>query len=204
MADIIKSRQHDGKEVMEQFRKIVTALNQKRKADLLSPLTITLGDEFQGVVNTIENGIHIIFEMEESILEMNVEIKLRYVLVYGEIETKINPKMAYEMLGQGLTNAREKLNGLKTDHKRFFVSLGSGIESKEIFINKLFLIYQNFVDSWKSKDRKIVSFFLKFDDYKIVAKKMKVDKSSAWRRKKSLHIEEYINTKEIIIFVLNS
>lgn len=204
MADIIKSRLHDGKEIMEQFRKIVYRLNQNRKADLLSPLTITLGDEFQGVVNTIENGIHIILEMEELILEMNLEIKLRYVLVFGEIETKINPKIAFEMLGKGLTSAREKLNGLKTDHNRFFVSLGSENELKEVYINKLFLIYQNFVDSWKTKDRKMVSYFLQLNDYKTVAKKMKVDKSSAWRRKKSLHIEEYLNTKEIIIFVLKS
>jgi hypothetical protein len=171
---------------------------------LISPLTITLGDEFQGLTNTMENGIKTIFDVEEIIIDKQYDFKLRYVLAYGKIDTAINNKIAYEMLGEGLTKARKDLNSLKNKDPRFLIRLSKYEEKKEQFLNKAFLIYQNFVDSWKEKDLEIVKEFLLHEDYKIVAQNVNINQSNAWRRKKSLNIQEYKNIKEIILFILNS
>jgi hypothetical protein len=53
------------------------------------------------------------------------------------------------------------------------------------------------------KDLEIVKEFFLNEDYKIVAQKVNIDQSNAWRRKKSLNILEYNNIKKIILFILN-
>lgn len=203
MADIIRSGQHEPGKLMAQFKQVVDRVNVKFRKALISPLTITLGDEFQGVADTMENGIRIIFHMEETIIEGNLPIKLRYVLYHGKIETPINKKSAHGMLGEGLTKARMELNGMKTESHRFSIRW-SGRDEQEENMNNAFLIYQNFVDSWKPKDLRTVSAFLREDDYKTVAEALKIDRSSAWRRKKSLNIAEYEKIKGLILFLVKT
>ncbi|MBA4258942.1 MAG: hypothetical protein C0446_07245 [Chitinophaga sp.] len=204
MADIINSGSKNSKLLMMEFKEIVSIINNANSKNLISPLTITLGDEFQGLANTMENAIKTIFDIEEKIVGKKYDLKLRYVLLYGKIDTEINNTVAYEMLGDGLTNARKELNSLKNKESRFQVRLNINEIKKEQYLNKAFLIYQKFVDSWKEKDLKIVKEFLLNNDYKIVAQNVNIDQSNAWRRKKSLNIQEYNDIKQIILFILKA
>ena len=198
MADIINSREKNAQLLMEQFKDVISKVNILQNKNLCSPLTITLGDEFQGVVKDLENCIETIFLIEESILESSYDIKLRYVLNYGEIETEINSNIAHAMLGSGLTNTRKQLNLLKSKNFRFMILLDDKRIRLQERLNKSFVIYQSFIDSWKLKDYKIASEFLENKDYKIVAQKVNLDKSTAWRRKISLNINEYFTIKNLI------
>jgi hypothetical protein len=201
MADIIESGKKDSKQLMSSFKQTINSINQSNDT-LVSPLTITLGDEFQGIVETVYDAIKIIFQIEEFILQNQFEFKLKYVLNFGKIETDINTNIAYEMLGEGLTIARERLNKLKKDDERFLILLGAEQSQLETIVNKLFVIYQNLVDSWKSKDYRIVSEFIKKVDYKSVAKIVGIDESNAWRRRRSLNIKEYEVIKDVILTLL--
>lgn len=201
MADIINSGKKDSRLLMSQLKDIVGSTNKKGK--LVSPLTITLGDEFQGITGSVADGIKTILEIEELIITNQFDLKLRYVLNYGKIDTKINTKTAYEMLGQGLTEARKNLNELKNEDGRFLILLGDKMKDLADLINQTFIIYQSFVDSWKTNDYPIVAEFLKTNDYKVVAEKVKLDRSSAWRRRKSLKMQEYETIKNIILTLLN-
>ena len=49
MADVVKSRDQEPVAMMQAFHSLVRDLNTSFGCRLLSPLTITLGDEFQGV-----------------------------------------------------------------------------------------------------------------------------------------------------------
>ncbi|WP_194976821.1 SatD family protein [Aquiflexum lacus] len=197
MADIKGSSKVPAEKLMKQFRALVGKVNTDRKENIKSPLTITLGDEFQGVIDTFENGIKIIFELEEEIVSSEFDFKLRYVLLEGQIDTEINEDIAYQMLGSGLTSARKDLEELKKGDRRFLIK--SDKDPKDVYLNKAFNIYQNFVDSWKEKA--LVKEFLNFDDYKIVAKHIGLDPSNAWRRKRSLNIVEYKDIKDLILVI---
>ncbi len=201
MADIKGSSKVPAEKLMKQFRALVDKINTNRKENIMSPLTITLGDEFQGIIDTFENGIRIIFELEECIVSSEFDFKLRYVLLEGQIDTEINEDIAYQMMGNGLTLARKELEELKKGNSRFLIKLDN--DPKEVYLNKAFNIYQNFVDSWKVKDRTLVKEFLNSDDYKIVAKQVGLDPSNAWRRKKSLNIVEYKDIKDLILVMQN-
>lgn len=201
MADVKDSGKKDPKILMANFKKLIAEINTKQKTYIISPLTITLGDEFQCVAKNVVEATNLIYSMEELIVKKQFDFKLKYVVNYGQIDTKINKKIAYEMLGQGLTDARRYLNEIKKEDTRFLIQ-GNKNEELTHLANNAFLIYQSIVDSWKSKDLKTVSAFLLYGDYKKVAAHIKTDTSSAWRRKKSLKINEYLAIKEIITFLI--
>ena len=195
MADIIKSSDRVSNVLMESFRQLVEGVNQQYEEMIVSPMTITLGDEFQGVVKNLSAGIKLIIAFEEKGIELGLDFKMRYVLGQGAIDTPINKETAYGMMGPGLTETRKYLNAMKKTGKRFEFM----IDEKEAEpISDLFFIYQFFVDSWNKKDLKVVSTFLKLEDYKSVSTVLKKDPSSMWRRERNLGIKEYQVCKKLI------
>jgi hypothetical protein len=199
MADLIDSRKKESNETINNLKDIVNYVNKEWSTQILSPLTITLGDEFQGVIKSLKDAYKIIFALEEQIIKRNLHFKLRYVIHWGEIETPINDKVAHEMLGSGLTTAREKLNELKTSKRRFFVLLDNDTRNNQEIMNDLFTLYENYVDQWKSKEYHIVKEFLLERNYQEVAKNLSMNISSAWRRNKTLNMEEYFICRKLIL-----
>lgn len=196
MADVVDSHNFEGKELMGWLQELVKFTNRIFSHAIQSPLTITLGDEFQGVVDHPVNAVTMLFAMEEWIIENEWDFKLRYVIVEGKIDTVINRKSAHEMIGEGLTQARKKLGEMKKDPYRMYISIQD--TKKTTTVSKSMLLAQHFIDSWHPKDRTTVSGFLNGLDYKELAKKLGKDDSSVWRRRKSLAIEEYLVCKSLI------
>jgi len=201
MADVVDSHEFEGKGLMNQFQELVKFINQVFYDAIESPLTITLGDEFQGVIDQTNNAVAMVFAMEEWIIENEWDFKLRYVIVEGEIATEINKESAHEMLGEGLTLARQQLGAMKKETDRFKVILANKTLSSRL--SKSLLLAQHFIDSWQPKDRKTVAGFLNGLDYKELAKKLGKDDSSVWRRRKSLAIEAYKTSKALTEELLN-
>jgi hypothetical protein len=195
MADIIKSRETDLVLTAQLLKSLCVHINNKYKKSILSPLTITLGDEFQGVVDSAKTGLLIIIEMEEVILKNEIDFKLRYVLLYGRIETKINTQTAYEMLGEGLTDARHILTAAKKEKYRFYIH---GTANADLSDN-LFRIYQSILDDWKIKDYVLITSMITDNNNKFTAEKTGKNPSQIWKRKKTLKIEEYQILKKLIL-----
>ncbi len=196
MADIIESSKREPGRLMADFKKVVEHINEVYKKSILSPLTITLGDEFQGVINGAEAAFQIIFAWEEELLKLKSPFKLRYVLVEGKIDTPLNRKNAHAMLGSGLTEARTMLASMKSSKSRFAVKFQDAHASKKITL--ALHVLQGITDRWTPLQKKIAHLFLELGDYKVVANKLGKDASAIWRRKNSLLIEEYINLKKLI------
>jgi hypothetical protein len=196
MEDIINSRKYKASTLMDDFKKTCNTINHDFRGAFLSPITITLGDEFQSIVSSLKEGIDIIINFEEKIIFTRKYFKLRFVLHYGDIETQINPDKAYEMLGAGLTEARNMLEVEKHKDKRFIIDVDNSKLSLQL--NLAFFLFQSIVDKWKYKDYSTISAFLKYKDYKKVAKVIKKDVSSVWRREKGLKINEYTSAKELL------
>ncbi len=195
MADVINSRKLKGKIVAEKLAAIVTNANKSFKKNILSPLTITLGDEFQAVLDSPETAIRIIISIEEQMISINCPFKLRYAFHSGEIETSLNKKIAHGMIGKGLTKTREILDDVKKDNERFFIFSNK----TDKVLNNFFILYRSFVDKWKQKDFKTITLFIKNDDYKTVAKLNHTTASAMWKKKKALSIKEYNIIKQLIL-----
>jgi hypothetical protein len=75
MADIIDSRKFNSKELISDFKRLANFINKKWEKVIVSPITITLGDEFQSVIDTEMNAVRIIFEIEEFIIKSKFQFK---------------------------------------------------------------------------------------------------------------------------------
>ena len=200
MADVINSRESQQSDLMKDFKRVVTNVNQGSKAKILSPLTITLGDEFQGIAKDLQSAIEIIIQLEEEIIDKKANFALRYVLVEGEIETSINTSIAYEMLGSGLTMARNYLSESKSANDRFHIVIKDKMKSK--ILNDGLRVFQGIVDEWDiDKDHELINYFLKYKDYKVVAEKLKRTRSVIWKRERSAKIKEYFSLKNVILYL---
>lgn len=203
MADIISSRQGNQQLLMQGFKEITTLIKRKHSKKFLSPITITLGDEFQSVLATLDDAITILIEIEELLIKKATAFKLRYTITQGKIDTTINHKTGYGMMGGGLTQARENLAALKQTKNRFSISLyNAGLSGT---LTNCFNLYQHFIDSWKlKKDARLIATLIDKKDYKTVAALLQKDRSLVWKRNKNLKIDLYFSLKQIIHYTASA
>jgi hypothetical protein len=196
MADVKDSRLKKGDKLMSDFKSVVNEASIEYKSSFVSPITITLGDEFQSIVKTLSEGINIVLNMEEYRIYKQIDFELRYVIYQGEIDTEINTTIAHEMVGEGLANARETLQMLKKMNQNYYVYLENHTKSK--YLNQLLFLYHSEVNSWRKKDYEIISYFLAGNNYRQIAKMINHDASSVWRKERTLKMKEYFTIKELI------
>jgi hypothetical protein len=109
MGDLVGSeRARSVKAVHDAFNKTINSANKSWAAEIESPLTITLGDEFQGLLRTLMHAWAVASELRLRLLVAN--ISCRFVIGTTKLETPVNPKEAWNMMGSGLAEARDKLN----------------------------------------------------------------------------------------------
>jgi len=198
MADVIRSRVEDQARLIADFSRLCDAANRTFRARLESPLTITLGDEFQCVPDSWLHGVELILHLEEESIRRGLGFRMRYVLVRGLIETPINRKIGYGMLGAGLTHARELLQEAKKSTARF--RLEGGPEPGTTFLNRLFVVYSSLRDAWRpAADFALVAAFLDEDDYRTVARSLGKNPSQIWKRRRSLQVVPYLALRKTIL-----
>jgi hypothetical protein len=196
MADVIKSTRLSSSHLMLAFKETALRINREISEAFYSPITITLGDEFQSVVRSLRRGADVILRFEESLIKERENFQMRYVLNYGDINTPINKIAAYGMLGPGLLETRSLLEKLKNSRDRFLFQFeNDGLAEK---LNMIFRLYQMVVDGWRPRDYPVVAEFLREKDYKIVAERLNKDKSLMWKRERSLNISAYLTIKELV------
>ncbi|QNX09457.1 hypothetical protein IC784_04505 [Acinetobacter seifertii] len=200
MADIIDSREKDELILMWQFKDLVHDINYIYRNKISSPLTITLGDEFQGIISDLENLIQILFYIEEQIIKRGFIFKLRYAVSESDIDhINLNTYASYGMLSEGLIKTREALNHGKKYKSRFNFLLKNMDEKKALKLELLFSCYQAKIDSWDIKDKDIIKEYLDNNrDYKGIASVLNMYDSTIWKKLNRLDIETYINLKRLI------
>jgi len=196
MGDVIRSRDYDLEKLAEELKELVQSANRNLRCKTLSPYTITLGDEFQGVTQSLESGIETLFYFEEQRLARQWDFSVRYVLHHGKIDTEINPETSYGMLGEGLTRARNQLASKKRDRKRFQVSL----DDRELGdqINRLFEVISGITDRWKTDDFALIHDMIRNENDQEVGDIHGKDRSQIYKRRKTLLVKEYTLLKESI------
>ncbi len=118
MGDLILSTKAPSIQALHRaFNDAVSEANRRHRTKLDSPLTITLGDEFQGLAASLSDGLTIIRELRRKLLADRVGC--RFVLGFVRIETPVNRSKAWNMMGPGLADAREILLEKKRRLTRF-------------------------------------------------------------------------------------
>lgn len=95
--------------VQDELKACLKSLNAKKREGVLSPYTITLGDEFQAVFSGPDRLFHDAFRIMKAIHP----VAMRFSFGIGRIDTKINPKQAIGMDGPAFHLARAAIEQLK-------------------------------------------------------------------------------------------
>jgi SatD family (SatD) len=174
IGDIVNSQSISRRsEIQEKLNNIFKKLNNHKS--LLSPYTITLGDEFQAVYNKADLIFSHIWQISLAIYPL----KIRFSLGVGDITTKINKKQAIGMDGPAFYNARNGLNILKETGFLFIITADE-LKSKEIIKQSLFLI-SHLSGNWKKSRLDILT--LLFENFSVmeISKKLKITDKAVYK-----------------------
>ncbi len=197
MSDIRYLGSNSKETVNKEMKNVIAVINKIHKKHFITPLDMVVPNEFQGITNSLQGSLEILFDIEECIIENNLDFKLKHVLYHDTIETVQSKHSAYERLGFGLIDARERLQLIKKTDSRFLIATSN--EKTSLYLNNLFLIYEDYVDSWKKGDYEYVKAFFNHMNYKEVSELFNINISSGWRREKSLKMKQYYTIKEMIL-----
>ena len=197
MGDVIGSSKQDVTELRRGFMGLVSLCNQELEHNIVSPYTVTLGDEFQGIATSLRTMIEAIFFMEETILREGLAFRVRYVAVHGEVDTPINRSIAHTMMGAGLTKARKILTDKRRGNPRFHFDLSDDHTMDQL--NRLFLAIDGLTGRWNTRDGLLVFDMLANPHNEEVGLKHGKNRTQIWKRRKHLLVEEYRALKEAIV-----
>lgn len=196
MGDIVGSSKQDPLELTQAFKSLVSSCNETLEQQILSPYTITLGDEFQGIARSLRGLLGSIFYIEEQRIQRQYDFKIRFVGHYGKIQTPINTAIAYEMMGPGLAHARSLLSSKRRERPRFIFDFPE--QQYAQFLNRLFRVMDGIIDKWKVSDYPLISDMLADASDQEVGDKHSKNRSQIWKRRKHLLVEEYQLLKEVV------
>ncbi|MES2515171.1 MAG: hypothetical protein V4580_13550 [Bacteroidota bacterium] len=185
------------KGIEKELQNVISVINKIHKKNFITSLDLLPPDEFQGITNNLQASLEMIFDIEECIIENNLGFKLKHVIYHDTVKVGQSKYTAYERLGFSLIDARQRLQSIKKTDSRFLIATSN--EKTSLYLNNLFLIYEDYLDSWKRSDYEFVKAFLNNMSYKEVSELFDINLSSGWRREKSLKMKQYYTIKEMIL-----
>jgi SatD family (SatD) len=197
MGDIVHSRAYDGRQLMREFTTLIGSCNTELSAGILSPYTVTIGDEFQGVARSLEWSVRTIIYLEEARLKGEVPFTLRYVVHYGDVATDVNRGVAYGMLGSGLAQAREQLADKRRGRPRFCFDLPNRQLASQL--RQLFEVMSSLTRNWKTADAGLIFDMLASGNNDEIANDHGKNRSQIWKRRRSLFVDEYKALRQIVL-----
>lgn len=164
IADIKNSRKISNRdEVQKQLFDTLEYINIKFHNDIKSNFTITLGDEFQGVLKNGEHLIRIILEIERKMRP----IEFRFGIGIGKITTDINPSSSIGADGPGYYLAREAIQEVqRNESKREVSATNIKIQTDEEngkvseLVNTVFTLLNAIRMGWNENQNQIADYMI--------------------------------------------
>lgn len=168
IGDIVDSRQiKDRKKIQQKFKKVLEDINKKYIEDIASKFTITLGDEFQGLLKNRSNIMNIICEIEMAM----APTKLRFGVGIGDINTEINLDYSSEIDGPAYHRARRMIKEVESKENQYaerqsnimICSEESNAEIDEL-LNSILSLSTALKSKWTDRQQEIIYAYLSNDE----------------------------------------
>ncbi|NLX76554.1 MAG: hypothetical protein GXZ01_04165 [Clostridiaceae bacterium] len=183
IGDIRNSKKiKDREDVQVKLRNTLGSINDKYAQDIASRFTITLGDEFQGLLLDGKNLMSIVTEIERKMYPA----KIRFGIGIGDIVTDINPELSIGADGPAYHKARQAIEFLRQNERRkeaavtdirFETDGGDSICIE--LINTVTSLITAIKNSWTDRQREAIWDMMEHDDTQAnVAKRLGIRQSS--------------------------
>lgn len=164
IGDIVDSKKIINREVTQKkFKNILAEINLKYSNDIASKFTITLGDEFQGLLKNRKNIMNIIYE-----IEMAMEpLELRFGIGIGDISTELNFSNSFEIDGPAYHRARKTIKEVESKESQYtephsnimICSEDENIEIDEL-LNSILSVCTALKSKWTDRQKEIIYAYL--------------------------------------------
>ncbi len=189
MGDVTASRKLAAGGLQHWLAAAATDANRHLADHIRSPVTVTLGDEFQTVTMNLETGARLIEWFERRRLASDPGFRLHYALARGRLDTPVNPEIAHGMLGPVLTEARRLLT--LTGRSRRFVQVSTGDATTDRLLGNVYDVIDALSGRWKRDDFALIDAMLGAGSDAEIGAAFGKTRSQIWKRRKTLLVDEY-------------
>lgn len=203
IGDIIDSKKiTDRQKVQAKFKDILKEINENYTDAIASQFTITLGDEFQGLLKNRKNIIDIIFEIEMAMFP----IEMRFGVGIGEVSTAINFESSSEIDGPAYHRARAMIKELERSEAQHLRRAGNILitsqkENTAIdqLLNSILSVCTALKSKWTVKQREIIqSYLLSDENQSKAAENLGIGQSSVSRGLKAAEFASYKSAMDTV------
>ncbi|EHI75233.1 putative satD protein [Streptococcus criceti] len=201
IGDIINSKElKDRAQVQEQLLGLMQAINKDYASVIVSPFTVTTGDEFQALLRPSDN----IFQIIDNIQMQLLPVQIRFGLGLGEMLTPINDKQSIGSDGPAFWWAREAINHVhdKTDYGVARIALSCDNQLIQESVNSL-LASGDFIKSkWTANQLAILKALLEQQSYQeqfehqMIADALGIKPSGFSKRLKASGLKHYLRSRK--------
>ena len=209
IADVIDSKMvQERLDLQKQVEKTLQKMNGLFADYLASCFTLTLGDEFQALLEVDAPVFQIIDTLRS---ELN-PTQLRFGIGLGEIVTAIDPLQSVGADGPAYWNARAAINFVhqKNDYGNTQIYFSSGKENQDFFVNALIASGEAIRSGWRDSQEEILLNLLKRSVYsesfsqQDLAQSLVINPSALSKRLKSSSIRVYLRGRAAALASIQS
>jgi predicted DNA-binding protein YlxM (UPF0122 family) len=165
IGDVSGSKQLSGKHRYQTqlfIKSAIIQINEEYTGLIEAPLTITKGDEFQGLFRDLENAYKICLALEKATLP----VQIRFGLGVGQI-FKMGSRLPIEMDGAAFHAANDALQMAKK--KKMSTALCSQDKQLDNLINTIFRLMSAIKQKWSERHHKLFWLYKDLGTYRKVA-----------------------------------
>jgi hypothetical protein len=204
MGDIVDSEKASSSRTLSRkFNSAITIANSKFEDSLASPLTITLGDEFQGLSRSATRGFEIITNLRFELLRKKVSC--RFVLGIVDLKTEVNSDKAWNMMGAGFAQARKRLNE-KSDPNAYRFSIDNGSTEKESptqrLLNAVGISLTMVEGQWTETQQRYIQLRQSNNSAEQIAKRLMIGPRSYYKVLEAAKWHYHTEQREAILYAL--
>ena len=209
IADVIDSKMVQERfDLQKQLEKTLQTMNELFGEFIASNFTLTLGDEFQGLLKVDAP----VFQMIDTLRSELTPTQLRFGIGLGEIVTDIDPLQSIGADGPAYWNARAAINLVhqKNDYGNTQIYFSSGKEKQDFFVNALIASGEAIRSGWRGSQEEILLDLLKRCVYsenfsqQDLAQSLAINPSALSKRLKSSSIRVYLRGRAVALASIQS
>ncbi|MDF1691429.1 MAG: SatD family protein [Zhongshania sp.] len=187
IGDIVASKSlSDRAAVQRRLTRCCAALNSRADGlGIISPFTVTLGDEFQALFVAAKDIWPCIAEIEAEMYP----VQIRFALGLGDIATDINREAALAMDGPAFHRARAGIETMKKDKVRYRLL---GLHRGEGLVRHSLDMLSHNRDKWQQNRHRILSALLQQQSINDIATKLGVSEQAVYRNIRDGDLESVI------------
>lgn len=197
IGDISRSREIENRRLFQQqLHELMERLNRQWAAFVLSPFTVTLGDEFQAILRRADPLFDIFNQIETALAPWHIVIGVGV----GRLETELFSHTSVGMDGPCLRLARQQVEQAKKQPPRLRFAI-EALQTEQV--NYHLLLQTILVNRQTSNQKKIIALYEQFGKQQPVAETLGISQAAVSQSLKAAHYQEVKESQQSIVAFIN-